>query len=57
MNIPSKNGLPVTFRQFVWKDMVLRQWGERWGEHEVVYEFSNGSQKLSTDYYITGFYR
>lgn len=51
-------GKPVTFRQFSWKDMVIRQWGSEYSAPDHgIYQWSNGRSFDSTDLGTTGIYR
>lgn len=31
-----------------WKTLVQKYWGKKWGEKEVVYQFSNGRKFVDT---------
>ena len=54
--IPPKNGYPVSFRQFVFGDMVRQEWGQEWAIPDIVYEMSNGRKFESTDLMYGGVY-
>lgn len=56
--VPASLGLPVTSRQFSFKEMAIRAWGSEWSapDHRV-YEFQNGRGFDSTDRGFTGIYR
>ena len=58
IGVPSSLGLPVTSRQFSFKEMAIRAWGSEWSapDHRV-YEFMNGRGFDSTDRGFTGIYR
>ena len=47
---------PVT-RNYTLKELVARVEGKELNKPEVVYEFSNGVRKVSTDRTEKGFYR
>ena len=56
--VPSSLGLPVSWRTFSWREMVIRAWGSEFTapDHRV-YEFMNGRGFDSTDRGFTGIYR
>ena len=56
-NIPQSLGNKVTTRSYDWRQMVIAEWGEYWARPDIVYVFSDGTQKESTDMYQTGIYR
>ncbi len=56
-NIPQKNGLPVTTRQFSFRDLVLRQWNEEWNKPDLAYVFGGSIKKDNTDRTTTGIYK
>lgn len=55
--IPPGNGLPVTYREFVFGDMVRREWGAEWNIPDIVYEMTNGRKFESTDMQTSGIYK
>jgi hypothetical protein len=47
----------VTYRNVVWRDQVIRAWGETWAENDHdIYEWPNGRDFDSSDKGITGIY-
>jgi hypothetical protein len=46
----------VSTRDYNYSRMVQDAWGEDWTKRDVVYEFSGGYSKVSTDWGNTGFY-
>jgi hypothetical protein len=56
--VPPELGLPVTWRSFSFKDMVIRAWGSEYSAPDHgVYEWSNGRRFDSTDRGYTGLYK
>ena len=49
--------MKVSYRTLSWEEMVVREWGTEWGVPEIVYEFSNGACRQSTDMTTNGFYK
>jgi hypothetical protein len=55
--VPPSLGLPVSSRQFSWKEMVIRAWGSEFSAPDRrAYEFSSGRGFDSTDRGDTGLY-
>ena len=54
MSIPTKD---PTFRTVSIKSLVTQQHPKDWNKPEVVYEFSNGRQMVSTDRTESGVYK
>lgn len=55
--IPPKNGLPVSFRNFNFGEMVRREWGSDWNVPDIVYEMTDGRKFESTDMQTSGIYK
>jgi len=54
----SKQGYPVTYRQFSLNEMVRRAWGPEFSAPDHgIYRFSNNRKYDSTDQGTTGFYK
>lgn len=51
------NGTPPSFRTVAFSEMCRAAWGQEWGIPEIVYEFSGGAKKESTDMTQGGIYR
>lgn len=49
-------GYPVSTQTFTARQLALEAWGTEFYMLDIVYEFSNGDQKLSTDKSKTGIY-
>ena len=56
MSVPISLGKPVVTRQVSWRSMVLEAWGEEWAQRSIVYKFSDGETKQSTDSTNKGIY-
>lgn len=56
-NIPPQNGSKPAFRVVLFSDMARASWGQEWGVPEIVYEFTGGAKKESTDMTQGGIYR
>ena len=56
MTVPVSLGKAVTTRQLSWRQMVIQDWGDQWAVRSIVYEFSSGEKKQSTDSTNRGFY-
>ena len=54
--IPGNLGNKVSTRTYDWRSMVIDNWGEEWKKRDIVYEFSNGEKRQSTDATNTGIY-
>lgn len=39
----------TSYRSFSWEGLVLKAWGAKFNEPDIVYEFSNGKQFFSND--------
>ena len=56
MSVPITLGKNVVTRQVSWRSMVLESWGEEWAQRSIVYRFSDGTEKQSTDSTNKGIY-
>lgn len=54
--IPPQLGKAVVTSTINWRQMVIERWGEDWAKRDIVYEFSNGEKKQSTDMTNNGIY-
>ena len=56
MTVPFNLGRTVTTRTIDWRAMVITDWGDEWAKRSVVYRFTGGETKDSTDSTNRGFY-
>lgn len=56
MTVPFTLGKAVTTRLIDWRQMVLQDWGDEWSQRSIVYRFSSGENKQSTDSTNRGIY-
>lgn len=54
--IPATLGNPVVTRIISWSALVIQDWGDEWAQRDIVYRFSDGTTKQSTDPTNRGFY-